>query len=140
MPVVLRVFDRALGSRLQQTFNFNHVWSTAALASPWFVGAVLGLEILATFYVRNQPFLVARLEVREGGGLAGLAMQELGARIRVVAIARGGEGGAVDGEAEALEYPPRRDTRLAAGDRAYLLGPYEELLRVLSRERTGATA
>ena len=89
MPVVLRVFDRALGSRLQQTFNFNHVWSTSALASPWFVGAVLGLEILATFYVRNQPFLVARLEVREGGGLAGLAMQDLGARIRVVAIDRG---------------------------------------------------
>jgi Trk K+ transport system NAD-binding subunit/multidrug transporter EmrE-like cation transporter len=132
VPVVLRVFDRALGSRLQQTFHFNHVWSTAALASPWFVGAVLGLEILATFYVRNQPFLVARLEVNEGGGLAGLAMQELGVRIRVVAIARGG--------GAELEYPPRRDTRLAAGDRAYLLGPYEELLRVLSRERTGAAA
>jgi Trk K+ transport system NAD-binding subunit/multidrug transporter EmrE-like cation transporter len=127
VPVVLRVFDRALGSRLQRTFHFNHVWSTAALASPWFVGAVLGLEILATFYVRNQPFLVARLEVDEGGGLAGLAMRDLGARIRVVAIAR-------DGGAD-LEYPPRRDTRLAAGDRAYLLGPYEELLRVLGRER-----
>jgi Trk K+ transport system NAD-binding subunit/multidrug transporter EmrE-like cation transporter len=130
VPVVLRVFDRALGSRLQQTFRFNHVWSTGALASPWFVGAVLGLEILATFYVRNQPFLVARLEVQEGGGLAGLAMQELGARIRVVAIARRG--------GTDLEYPPRRDTRLEAGDRAYLLGPYEELLRVLSRERAGA--
>jgi Trk K+ transport system NAD-binding subunit/multidrug transporter EmrE-like cation transporter len=135
VPVVLRVFDRALGSRLQQTFHFNHVWSTGALASPWFVGAVLGLEILATFYVRNQPFLVARLEVREGGGLDGLAMQDLGARIRVVAIARGGERGG-----GALEYPPRRDTRLAAGDRAYLLGPYEELLRVLGRERAGVTA
>ena len=126
VPVVLRVFDRSLGRQLQSTFNFNHVWSTEALASPWFVGAVLGLEILATFYVRNQPFLVARLEVDERGGLAGLAMRDLGARIRVVAIARGGDG--------ALEYPPRRDTRLAAGDRAYLLGPYEELLRVLSRD------
>jgi Trk K+ transport system NAD-binding subunit/multidrug transporter EmrE-like cation transporter len=138
VPVVLRVFDRALGSRLQQTFRFNHVWSTAALASPWFVGAVLGLEILATFYVRNQPFLVARLEVREGGGLDGLAMQDLGARIRVVAIARGGGEGA--GGNERLEHPPRRDTRLGAGDRAYLLGPYEELLRVLGRERAGVAA
>ena len=129
VPVVLRVFDRALGSRLERTFGFNHVWSTSALASPWFVGAVLGLEILATFYVRNQPFLVARREVRAGGGLDGLAMQDLGARIRVVAIDRA-EGG--------MEHPPRRDTRLAAGDLAYLLGPYEELLRVLSREREGA--
>jgi Trk K+ transport system NAD-binding subunit len=127
VPVVLRVFDRALGNRLEQTFKFNHVWSTGALAYPWFVGAVLGLEILATFYVRNRPFLVARLTVRPGGGLEGLAMRELGARIRVVAISRGG-----DGE---LEHPPRRDTRFAAGDQAYLVGPYEELLRVLSRER-----
>jgi Trk K+ transport system NAD-binding subunit/multidrug transporter EmrE-like cation transporter len=133
VPVVLRVFDRALGRRLEQTFKFNHVWSTEALASPWFVGAVLGLSVLATFYVRNQPFLVARLTVRPDGGLAGLAMRDLGARIRVVAIAR------ADSPA-GLEHPPRRDTRFAAGDQAYLVGPYEELLRVLSRERDGAAA
>jgi Trk K+ transport system NAD-binding subunit len=131
VPVILRVFDRALGGRLERTFKFNHVWSTSALASPWFVGAVLGLEILATFYVRNTPFLVARLTVRPAGGLEGLAMRELGARIRVVAISRAEATGP-------LEHPPRRDTRFAAGDRAYLVGPYEELLRVLSRERDAA--
>jgi Trk K+ transport system NAD-binding subunit len=130
VPVVLRVFDRALGNRLEKTFKFNHVWSTSALASPWFVGAVLGLEVLATFYVRNRPFLVARLAVRPDGGLSGLAMRELGARIRVVAIVPAGGDGS-------MEYPPRRDTRLAAGDQAYLLGPYEELLQVLAREREG---
>jgi Trk K+ transport system NAD-binding subunit len=128
VPVVLRVFDRALGHRLEKTFKFHHVWSTSALAAPWFVGAVLGLEVLATFYVRNQPFLVARLTVRSDGGLVGLAMRELSARIRVVAIVRGGAGGT-------MEHPPRRDTRFAAGDQAYLVGPYEELLRVLGRER-----
>jgi Trk K+ transport system NAD-binding subunit len=128
VPVVVRVFDRALGHRLEKTFKFHHVWSTSALAAPWFVGAVLGLEVLATFYVRNQPFLVARLTVRPDGGLVGLAMRELSARIRVVAIVRGG----ADGE---MEHPPRRDTRFAAGDQAYLVGPYEELLRVLGRER-----
>jgi Trk K+ transport system NAD-binding subunit len=128
VPVVLRVFDRALGHRLEKTFKFHHVWSTSALAAPWFVGAVLGLEVLATFYVRNQPFLVARLTVRQNGGLVGLAMRELSARIRVVAIVRADSGGV-------LEHPPRRDTRFAAGDQAYLVGPYEELLRVLGRER-----
>ena len=83
----------------------------------------------------RQFIAVGREEVAgaQGEGEAVcLAMQDLGARIRVVAIARGGDGD--------LEYPPRRDTRLAAGDRAYLLGPYEELLRVLGRERTGAAA
>jgi len=128
VPVVLRVFDRALGNRLEKTFDFHHVWSTAALAAPWFVGAALGLEVLATFYVRNQPFLVARMTVNPDGGLVGLAMRELGARIRVVGIVSAATG--------QLEHPPRRDTRLAAGDTAYMVGPYEELLSVLSRERT----
>jgi Trk K+ transport system NAD-binding subunit len=127
VPVVLRVFDRALGRRLEKTFDFHHVWSTAALAAPWFVGAALGLEVLATFYVRNQPFLVARLTVSDDGGLVGLAMRELSARIRVVGI--------VGGATARLEHPPRRDTRFAAGDTAYLVGPYEELLSVLRRER-----
>jgi Trk K+ transport system NAD-binding subunit len=49
-------------------------------------------------------------------------MVDLSARTRVVALSRpGGE----------LEYPPRRDTRFSAGDVAYLVGTYEELLLVL---------
>jgi Trk K+ transport system NAD-binding subunit len=128
VPVVLRVFDRELGGRLEQRFDFRHVWSTAAIAAPWFVGAALGLEVRFSFYVGSHPFLIARLRVRAGGGLEGLAMSDLSARIRVIAIGR-------DGSASGLEHPPRRDTRLAAGDDAYLAGPYEELLEVLKRER-----
>jgi Trk K+ transport system NAD-binding subunit len=130
VPVVLRVFDRELGGRLEQSFDFRHVWSTAAIAAPWFVGAALGLEVRFSFYVGSHPFLIARLRVRIGGGLEGLAMSDLSARIRVIAIGR-------DGGTSGLEHPPRRDTRLAAGDDAYLAGPYEELLEVLKRERRG---
>ena len=72
--MILRVFDRSLGHRLEETFDFRHVWSTAAIAAPWFVGAAIGMGVLATFYLGRQPFLVARLTVREGGGLAGLEM------------------------------------------------------------------
>ncbi|MEA2355298.1 MAG: hypothetical protein QOD61_1427 [Solirubrobacteraceae bacterium] len=136
VPVVLRVFDRELGRRLEESFSFRHVWSTVAIAAPWFVGAALGLEVLSTFYVGSHPFLVARLWVRSGGGLDGLAMSDISAHIRVIAIERA----AAPGE---LEHPPRRETRLAAGDQACLAGPNEELLRVLRRERaaggTGAT-
>ncbi|HWF49569.1 MAG TPA: NAD-binding protein [Solirubrobacteraceae bacterium] len=130
VPVVLRVFDRELGRRLEQSFAFRHVWSTVAIAAPWFVGAALGLEVLYSFYVGSHPFLLARLRVHAGGGLEGLAMSELSARIRVIAIDRA----AARGE---LEHPPRRETRLQGGDDAYLAGPYEELLRVLRREREG---
>jgi Trk K+ transport system NAD-binding subunit len=128
VPVVLRVFDRQLGHRLEQSFGFRHVWSTSAIAAPWFVGAVLGLEVLFTFYVGSHPFLLARLTVSKGGGLDGQAMRELPASVRVVAIRRAAD-------SLALEYPPRRDTRLAPDDDAYLVGPYAELLQVLRHDR-----
>lgn len=127
VPVVLRVFDRDLAETIGTSFHFSHVRSTAALAAPWFVGAALGLDVRTTFYVDHQPMLVGHLTVAAQGGLRGRTMSELSARIRVIAIRRQGAG-------DALEYPPRRDTRFAGGDEAYLVGPYEELLRVLKRD------
>ncbi len=130
VPVVLRVFDRDLAATIETSFGFHHVRSTAALAAPWFVGAALGLDILTTFYIDRQPMLIGRLTVAEAGGLRGKTMSELSARIRVIAIGR-------PGPDQALEYPPRRDTRFAGGDQAYLVGPYEELLQVLRRDVGG---
>jgi Trk K+ transport system NAD-binding subunit len=130
VPVVLRVFDRDLGHTVEHHFDFRHVRSTSALAAPHFVGAALGLDILGSFTVGRQPFLVGRLTVAPGRGLDGLAMQDLPAQTRVIALSRAADGGR-------LEHPPRRGTRFAPGDQAYLLGPYEELLRVLRHEREG---
>ena len=122
VPVVLRLFDSRLAATVEGSFDFRYVRSPAALAAPWFVGAALGLDVIDTFYVGDRPLLVARLDVRPGGGLEGTAMRELSARTRVVSLVR------ADGSAE---HPPRRDTRFAAGDAAYLIGPYEELLALL---------
>jgi Trk K+ transport system NAD-binding subunit len=126
VPVVLRLFDRRLARTVEGSFDFRHVRSTAALAAPWFVGAALGLDVLGTFYVGDRPLLVGRLPVAPGGGLDGLTMADLAATIRVVAIQRAGT--------DHLEHLPRRATRLHGGDAAYLVGPYEELLRVLRRD------
>jgi hypothetical protein len=57
-----------------------------------------------------------------------MAMLDLPGQIRVVAIRRAAS-------STALEHPPRRDTRLAADDDAYLVGPYAELLEVLRHDR-----
>jgi Trk K+ transport system NAD-binding subunit len=133
VPVVLRVFDRSLGQRVQRSFDFHHVWSTSAIAAPWFIGVALGLDVLATFFVDHEPFLLARLTVARSGGLAGVAMRELSAQMRVVAIRRAGD-------SQSLEHPPRRDTRFAPGDQAYLAGPSEELLKVLRREQSSGLA
>jgi Trk K+ transport system NAD-binding subunit len=127
VPVVLRLFDRNLARTVERNFGIGTVRSTAALAAPWFVGAALGLDVLGTFYVDDTPMLVARLTVAAGGGLDNLAMGDLSARTRVVAISRAAEGGR-------LEHPPRRGTRFRAGDQAYLVGPDEELLHVLRRD------
>jgi Trk K+ transport system NAD-binding subunit len=136
VPVVLRLFDRRLSRTIAASFGFRQVRSTAALAAPWFVGAALGLDVLGTFYVGDQPMLVARLGVAAGGGLDGRAMRDVSARIRVVRLER----------ADGWAGHPRRDTRFAAGDAAYLVGPYEELLRLLRTDApsggdpvTGAT-
>jgi len=132
VPVVLRLFDRRLARTVEGSFGFRNVRSTAALAAPWFVGAALGLDVLATFYVGDEPLLLGRMRVVPGGGLDGLTMQDLAATLRVVAIARGGT--------DRLEHLPRRATRLHGGDAAYLVGPYEELLRVLRRAARTAQA
>ncbi|HVU74654.1 MAG TPA: NAD-binding protein [Mycobacteriales bacterium] len=129
--VVLRVFDRPLARTVSASFGFRHVYSTADLAAPWFVGSALGLDVRGSFYVADRPFLLGRLTVNAGGGLAGIAMADLDARTRVVALARAANG-------LALEHPPRRDTRFDPGDEAYLVGPSEEITRVLRRDRAGA--
>jgi Trk K+ transport system NAD-binding subunit len=113
---------------MEQSFGFQNVRSTSALAAPWFVGAALGLDVLSTFYVDQQPFLVGKVTIKEGGGLEGLAMADLSANTRVIALQRSNGGD--------LEHPPRRGTRFAGGDEAYVVGPYEEILRVLHHDRT----
>jgi hypothetical protein len=97
------------------------------------VGAALGLDVLSTFYAGDQPLLVARLTVTPHGGLHGLAMGDLTARTRVLAIRRAAD-------PDRLEHSPRRDTRFEPEDEAYLIGPYEELLAVLRRDRPSPQA
>jgi Trk K+ transport system NAD-binding subunit len=127
-PVVLRIFDPQLAHSVKETFGFRNVRSTAALAAPWFTGAALGLDVLSTFYAGDEPLLVARLTVTPGGGLHGLKMYDLAARTRVLAIRRAAD-------RAVLEHLPRRSTRFQPADEAYLIGPYEELLTVLRRDR-----
>lgn len=128
VPVALRVFDRELARGVEDGFGFRSVRSTAELAAPWFVGAALGLDVLGTFYVDRTPFVAGMLTVAPGGGLDGLAMGELSERARVAAIRR------ADGLAE---FPPRSGTTFTAGDEAFLVGPHDEVVRVLLRDTAG---
>lgn len=126
VPVVLRVFDRRLERAVAQRFGFDNVRSTVELAAPWFIGAAMGLEVLGTFSVGQQSFTIGGVEVAPGSELDGTRMADLSTQTRVIAIVRSGS---------PVRVHPRRDTRLAAGDTAYLVGPYRELLETLRRGR-----
>jgi hypothetical protein len=60
-------------------------------------------------------------------------MHELAGRTRVLALRRAAD-------RTVLEHPPRRTTRFNQADEAYLIGPYDELLTVLRRDRLSAPA
>jgi Trk K+ transport system NAD-binding subunit len=63
--------------------------------------------------------------VQPGSDLDGMRIQEISTRTRVIAVQRDGD---------PAELHPRRDLQFRAGDTAYLVGPYHELLSTL---RTG---
>ncbi len=124
VPIVLRIFDRALGVAVGQRFGFQHVRSTVELAAPWFIGAAMGLQVLGTFWVGQRSFMVGGMHVAARSELDGLRMFELSTHTRVIAITR---------EDTPVQLHPRRDARLCAGDTVYLVGPYRELLATLRK-------
>jgi Trk K+ transport system NAD-binding subunit len=124
VPVVLRVYDRTLGAAVAQRFGFENVRSTVELAAPWFVGTAMGLQVFGTFSVGQQSFMLGGVKVEPGSELDGLRMADMSTQTRVIAIAAPGE---------PARLHPRRDTQLTAGDTAYLVGPYRELLDTLHK-------
>jgi len=131
VPVVLRVYDRELGAAVAHRFGFANVRSTVELATPWFIGAAMGLQVLATFFVGHRSFMVGGVRVERGSDLDGTRMIDISTRTRVIAICRD------DGQ---LRMHPRRDTPLKAGDTAYLVGPFRELLETLRKGQFGISA
>jgi Trk K+ transport system NAD-binding subunit len=127
VPLVLRVFDRALGFALGQRFGFVNARSTVELAAPWFIGAAIGLQVLDTFSVGQRSFVVGAMRVAPGSELDGLRMFELSTQTRVIAITRPNA---------LVKLHPRRDARLRADDTVYLVGPYRELLDTLRKGRS----
>jgi voltage-gated potassium channel Kch len=124
VPLVLRVYDRALGFAVAQRFGFEHVRSNVELAAPWFIGAASGLEVLGTFSVGQSSFMVGAMRVAPGSELDGLQMFEVSTQIRVIAICR---------QDAPLQLRPSREERLRGDDTVYLVGPYRELLGTLRK-------
>lgn len=124
VPTVLRLFSKQLSVTVEHSFGFRDVRSTAALAAPWFVAAALGLDVYSAFNLANKTLLVGRLTVSPTGGLSGVSMLELDVKIRVIAVST---------TDERPDFRPTRDTLFTPGDEFYIVGPAQEILRVLVR-------
>lgn len=124
VPIVLRIYDRALGDAVAKRFGFENVRSTVDLAAPWFIGAAMGLQVLGTFSIGQRSFMVGAMHVAAGSELDGLRMFEMSTQTRVIAITR---------RDTPVELHPRRDAWLRGGDTVYLVGPYRELLETLRK-------
>lgn len=125
-PIVLRIYDKTLGAAVGNRFGFEHVRSTVDLATPWFIGAAMGLEVLGTFSVGQQSFMVGGVLVQPDSELDGITVAELSPETRVIAVER---------DDQVAELYPRRGTGLRAGDTVHLVGPYHELLAILRKGR-----
>jgi Trk K+ transport system NAD-binding subunit len=124
VPLVLRVYDRALSRAVAKRFGFINVRSTIELAAPSFISAAIGLDVLGTFSVGQASFVVGAMQVVAGTELDGIRIRELSTKIRVIAITQ---------PDSPVTLHPRRDARLRAGDTVYVVGPYRELLETLRK-------
>ena len=135
LRVVVRIFDTSLADKVQRRFGVSVVRSASALAAPWFVGAALGHEVISTFYAQRQPFLVARMRIRAGGGLDGTRLADMGAGLRLVAASPPEDPssqtaplGPEDVGEDSADYLLTRHTRLQAGSEVLLVGTYPNVI------------
>lgn len=126
VPLVLRVYDRALSRAVANRFGFVNVRSTIELAAPSFISAAIGLDVLGAFSVGQSAFVVGAMQIVAGSELDGIRMPELPTKTRFIAITR---------PDSPVKLHPRRDVRLRADDTVYVVGPYRELLETLRKGR-----
>ncbi|MEY4137337.1 MAG: hypothetical protein RL205_1465 [Actinomycetota bacterium] len=126
VPIALRVFSRNLARVIGSGLDAGVARSIAELAMPWFVGETLGLEVLGTFYLDTTLFLAIGVSCEQGGRLEGVRPAEAGPTIRVVAIRRAHSSGT-------LEQVRPTSAPLTVGDRAYIVGPYQDVFAALHR-------
>jgi Trk K+ transport system NAD-binding subunit len=124
--IVLRMTDDDLAGRLQKTISNTVSRSVPYLAAPAFAAAMLEHQVLRTIAVGRHVLLVADVRVADQVGLAGTSVQhnEQDGQARILAFQVS--------ESAGLDWSPRRDHVLAAGDRLIILATRKGLGRFLS--------
>jgi Trk K+ transport system NAD-binding subunit len=125
--VVVRLYDDDLARRVQQTISNTISRSVSYLAAPVFAATMLDHQVLRSIAVGRHVLVLADVAVRDGADLAGRALGEVNDRatIRVLGLRPAGAAG--------VDWSPRPDAGLAAGDRIFVLATRAGLGSVLNR-------
>jgi Trk K+ transport system NAD-binding subunit len=134
LRMVLRLFDDDLAQRVSETLGNVVSRSVSYLAAPAFAVAMLEHQVLRTIPVGRHVLLIADVRVALGAVIAGRPLSELesGGLSRVLAIAERGK--------PRFSWSPRRDHRLAAGDRVIVLATRAGLSTFLAGNRPTVTS
>jgi Trk K+ transport system NAD-binding subunit len=133
LRIVLRLFDDDLAQRVSETLGNVVSRSVSYLAAPAFAVAMLEHQVLRTIPVGRHVLLIADVRVEPGAAIAGRPLSELESGLsRVLAIAERGK--------PRFSWSPRRDHRLAAGDRVIVLATRAGLSTFLEDNRPTAAS
>jgi Trk K+ transport system NAD-binding subunit len=129
LRVVLRLFDDDLARRVSETLGNVVSRSVSYLAAPAFAAAMLEHKVLRTIPVGRHVLLIADVRVEPGSDIAGRPPADLerDGLSRVLALAERGT--------SRFNWSPRRDRRLAAGDRVIVLATQTGLSTFLAGNR-----
>jgi Trk K+ transport system NAD-binding subunit len=124
--IVLRLTNDDLAERLGKTITNTVSRSVPYLAAPAFAAAMLEHQVLRTIAVGRHVLLIADIRVADQAGLAGSPLRDTedDGQARVLALQVSGSSG--------LDWSPRRDYLLAAGDRLIVLATRKGLEPFLS--------
>ncbi len=149
--VVVRMFDRSLAEKIEESFGIQVARSTTALAAPYFVASALNYEAIATFYARSIPYVVTSLKIKADSRIDGLTVRDLYTRSRILVLALRRRPTEVKLNrpqltplAEQLVYQQisldfyldPEQTGLNADDTIYFVGPYNRINKVYELNET----
>jgi len=88
-----RMFEEDLGGKINKAFKLDGVYSTSSLAAPLFAIASIDEEIVNSYYVDGERFVVVETSVQDESWLAGQSVAEARDSYGLVVLQIGGKAG-----------------------------------------------
>jgi Trk K+ transport system NAD-binding subunit len=125
IAVVLRIFDGDFAEQVAEGLGFQSSVSASRLAAPVFIGAMLGLRVVATIPVGRRLLAMVDFPVAAGSWLDGIPVSEVESTrdLRVIAITPAGHG-------DVKQWRPPPDRVLRPTDQLVLVATSAGLRRL----------